>query len=180
MKILPTMTLAAAIAASLPGNAHGANEALPVGAIRPAGWMLEQMQNDLRHGFVGRLDRLAPDLILEDDIYGRDRLTKLVKRKDVGTHTTGADWEVQFLWWNSETQSNWWDGYLRNILLTGDEKLKKERLDLYIRDKLATADPDGYIGIYGPDLRYRHSTEKANLGVVVIPGIDHNHLIAIV
>ena len=106
MKILPTMTLAAAVAASFPGNAHGANEALPVGTIRPAGWMLEQMQNDLQHGFVGRLDRLAPDLILEDDIYGRDRLTKLVERKDVGTHTTGADWEVQFLWWNSETQSN--------------------------------------------------------------------------
>ena len=164
MKVLSTMTIAAIIAGSLPALARGEEHtALPVGATRPAGWMLEQMQHDLAHGFVGRLDRLAPGLLVEDDIYGRDRLTKLVERKDVGTHTTGAEWEVQFLWWNSETQSNWWDGYLRNILLTGDKKLKGERLDKYIRDKLATADPDGYIGIYAPDLRYRHSTENGEL-----------------
>ncbi len=164
MKVISTMTIAAVLAGSLPAHAHGEQqEALPVGTTRPAGWMLEQMQHDLEKGFVGRLDRLAPELFVEDDIYGRDRLTRLVKRKDVGTHTTGAEWEVQFLWWNSETQSNWWDGYLRNVLLTGDKKLKEERLDKYIRDKLATADPDGYIGIYGPDLRYRHSTENGEL-----------------
>ncbi len=158
------MTLLATIVGSLPANAQSEPlEALPVGAIRPAGWMLEQMQHDLGHGFVGRLDRLAPGQFAEDDIYGRDRLTKLVTQKDVGTHTTGAEWEVQFLWWNSETQSNWWDGYLRNILLTGENRLKEERLDAYIRDKLGTADPDGYIGIYGPDLRYRHSTENGEL-----------------
>ena len=158
------MTVAAVIAGSPPADAHsGQLEPLPVGATRPAGWMLEQMQHDLAQGFVGRLDRLAPELVVEDDIYGRDRLTKLVKRKNVGTHTTGAEWEVQFLWWNSETQSNWWDGYLRNILLTGDKKLKQERLDAYVRDKLATADSDGYIGIYGRDLRYKHSTENGEL-----------------
>ena len=163
MRLKRTVILAMAIAAVLPGRAQSENEPLPFGATRPTGWMLEQMRNDLDHGFVGRLDRLAPDLILEDDIYGRDRLTKLVRQKDVGTHTTGADWEVQFLWWNSETQSNWWDGYLRNVLLTGHERPKKERLDAYVRDKLATADPDGYIGIYGPDLRYRHRTENGEL-----------------
>ncbi len=164
MKVFVAMTVAGTIAGSPPANANGEQmEPLPVGATRPAGWMLEQMQHDLAQGFVGRLDRLAPELVIEDDIYGRDRLTKLVKRKDVGTHTTGAEWEVQFLWWNSETQSNWWDGYLRNILLTGDSALQEERLDDYIRDKLASADPDGYIGIYGQDLRYQHSTENGEL-----------------
>lgn len=161
MKALSAVTLAASIAASL--SAAAEQVPLPFGAVRPAGWMLEQMQRDLHNGFVGRLDRLVPEQILEDDIYGRDRLTKLVDSKDVGTHTTGAEWEVQFLWWNSETQSNWWDGYLRNILLTGDEALKKDRLEAYIRGKLATADPDGYIGIYAPDLRYEHTTENGEL-----------------
>ena len=163
MRFTKAIALAAGLAACVPAIAHSENQALAFGAVRPSGWMLEQMQNDLQHGFVGRLDRLASTLILDDDIYGRDRLTKLVKAKDVGTHTTGADWEVQFLWWNSETQSNWWDGYLRTILLTADEALKSERLDTYVRDKLATADADGYIGIYGPDLRYQHSTENGEL-----------------
>ncbi len=163
MKALRTLTVAAAFASSLPVTAQAENAPLPVGAIRPSGWMFEQMHNDVQHGFVGRLDKLVPEQIVGDDIYGRDRLTKLVEEKDVGTHTTGADWEVQFLWWNSETQSNWWDGYLRNVLLTGDEAEIGERLGGYVANKLATADPDGYIGIYAPDLRYQHSTENGEL-----------------
>ncbi|MDJ0812793.1 MAG: glycoside hydrolase family 127 protein [Woeseiaceae bacterium] len=151
------------LAATTALSAHAQQEPLPVGAIRPDGWMFDQMQNDIEQGFVGALDRLVPGQVLDDDIYGRDRLTKLVDRKDVGTHTTGAEWEVQFLWWNSETQSNWWDGYLRNILLTGNQELRQERVDAYVRDKLATADANGYIGIYGPDLRYGHRTENGEL-----------------
>lgn len=162
-KFAASMILAAAATVTFPVNARGEQEPLPVGAIRPDGWMLEQMHSDVEHGFVGALDRLVPRQVVEDDIYGRDRLTKLVDRKDVGTHTTGAEWEVQFLWWNSETQSNWWDGYLRNVLLTGNKAPQRERLDAYVQDKLATADPDGYIGIYGPVLRYEHSTENGEL-----------------
>ncbi|MDJ0748437.1 MAG: glycoside hydrolase family 127 protein [Woeseiaceae bacterium] len=163
MKALRTITVAAAIASSLPATVQAESTPLPVGAVRPSGWMFEQMHDDVQHGFVGRLDKLAPEQVVEDDIYGRDRLTKLIEEKDVGTHTTGADWEVQFLWWNSETQSNWWDGYLRNVLLTAGEAEIGERLGGYVANKLATADPDGYIGIYAPDLRYQHSTENGEL-----------------
>ena len=163
MKACRTLTLAAAMAAGLPLTAHAGNEALAVGAVKPAGWIRQQMEQDLAHGFVGRLDALAPAQVVNDDIYGRDRLTRLIQEKDVGTHTTGADWEVQFLWWNSETQSNWWDGYLRSVLLVGDEAERRERIEPYVMAKLATADPDGYIGIYAPDLRYRHSTENGEL-----------------
>ncbi|MDJ0909537.1 MAG: glycoside hydrolase family 127 protein [Woeseiaceae bacterium] len=158
-----SLHLATAFAIILATQAHAQGEPLPVGAIKPDGWMLEQMQNDLHTGFVGNLDRLVPEQMLQDDIYGRDRLTRLVEEKDVGAHSTGADWEVQFLWWNSETQSNWWDGYLRNVLLVEDDELIRERLAPYVRDKLATADPDGYIGIYAPDLRYEHTTENGEL-----------------
>ncbi len=163
MKVLSTVTLAAAMAGGLPVAAHGQGEPLPFGAIRPAGWIAEQMHGDVRNGFVGRLDQLVPEQVVEDDIYGADRLTALVEEKDVGTHTTGAEWEVQFLWWNSETQSNWWDGYLRHVLLTGNETQIDERISAYVEDKLETADEDGYIGIYAPDLRYRHTTENGEL-----------------
>ena len=84
-------------------------EPLRFSEIKPAGWLKQQMQRDLK-GFVGNLDSIVPDLIAKDDIYGKDRLTKKVKSKNVGAISDGGDWEVQFLWWNSETQSNWRDG----------------------------------------------------------------------
>ncbi|MEO1573846.1 MAG: beta-L-arabinofuranosidase domain-containing protein [Pseudomonadota bacterium] len=143
-------------------HAHDTFGELPFGDIRPQGWLEQHMRRDLEQGFVGRLDTLVPDLIVKDDIYGKDRLTRRVKDKDVGTHNTGAQWEVQFLWWNSETQSNWWDGYLRHTLLL-DSADHRGRVDKYVAGKLATADDDGYIGIYAPDLRYDHSTENGEL-----------------
>ena len=47
--------------------------------IKPSGWLKEQMSNDMDIGFVGNLDKLVPDLIQTDDIYGKNRLTKKVK-----------------------------------------------------------------------------------------------------
>src|SRR5580693_6782178 len=80
-------------------------EQLPFGAIRPEGWLETQIRSNLR-GFTGHLDSLAPDLIIKDDIYGRDRLSKDVRRKDVGALAGDSAAEVQYLWWNSETQGN--------------------------------------------------------------------------
>lgn len=133
------------------------------GEIIPKGWMAAQMKGDIKDGFVANLDQLVPDLIIEDDIYGADRLTKKIKKKDVGAITNDhGEWEVQFLWWNSETQSNWWDGYIRNAILTQD-KNALEKVEQYVSNKLATQDEDGYMGVYAPDLRYKHITENGEL-----------------
>ncbi|PWJ39939.1 beta-L-arabinofuranosidase domain-containing protein [Sediminitomix flava] len=138
-------------------------EQLHFGEIKPKGWILEQMSDDLKEGYVGHLDKLVPDLIVEDDIYGKDRLTKKVKAKDVGAVTDdNGEWEVQFLWWNSETQSNWWDGLIRHAILTEDKEAL-EKVRKYVENKLATQDPDGYIGVYADDLRYGHTTENGEL-----------------
>ena len=61
-------------------------EQLPFGTIKPTGWIATQMRADIDTGFVGHLDKLVPDLIYEDDIYGKNRLSRKIKRKDVGTH----------------------------------------------------------------------------------------------
>ena len=135
---------------------------LTLGQVKPRGWIRSQMLHDLEHGFVGHLDRLVPDLIVEDDIYGKDRLTAQVKEKDVGVTFKDVDWGIQFLWWNSETQSNWWDGVIRHAFLT-DHAATIERVRAYVDSKLATQDEDGYIGIYDEDLRYRHETENGEL-----------------
>ncbi|MBD0402397.1 beta-L-arabinofuranosidase domain-containing protein [Flammeovirga sp. EKP202] len=143
-------------------KANSPIKAVQFGDIQPEGWIKEQMKYDLKEGFVGHLDELVPDLIIEDDIYGKDRLTKKVKSKDVGAVNSEGEWNVQFLWWNSETQSNWWDGYIRNALLTGDKEAIAKVVK-YVNEKLATQDPDGYIGVYADDLRYDHTTENGEL-----------------
>ncbi len=135
---------------------------LRLGDIKPAGWLAAQLAHDLEQGFVGCLDELAPDLIQRDDIYGADRLTKAVRRKDLGVLAKESRWEVQFLWWNSETQSNWLDGMARAaVLLDHPHTLAKARAR--IEHLLATQDADGYLGIYAPDLRFNFSGENGEL-----------------
>ncbi len=136
-------------------------EPLSFGDIRPAGWLLQQVQQNLE-GFTGHLDSLAPDLLIKDDIYGRNRLTKNVKSKDVGALGVGGDWQVQFLWWNSETQGNWLDGYIRSAILAKDPD-HLERVKKHIGYLLSTQDADGYLGIYDRDLRYQFDNENGEL-----------------
>lgn len=134
---------------------------LPFGSIKPKGWLKTQMQNDV-NGFVGNLDKLVPDLI-NDPIYGEGRLHKNSKAKELGNLKSGdAEGDEQYKWWNSETQSNWWDGYSRNVLLLND-KNGIEKVNQYIQRIVATQDEDGYIGIYGKDLRYQFSAENGEL-----------------
>jgi len=135
------------------GVKQEAFELLNLNEIKPLGWLKELMIKDM-NGFTGNLDKLVPDLIVNDDIYGKNRLTKEITSKDLGNNPEGADWEVQFLWWNSETQSNWWDGYIRNAFFL-DNKQYIEKCEEYVKNILSTQDPDGYIGIYKPDLRYK-------------------------
>jgi DUF1680 family protein len=137
-------------------------EPLPFGAVRPEGWLETEVRANLR-GFTGHLDSLVPDLIIRDDIYGRDRLTKNVKSKDVGALAGGnSAVEVQYLWWNSETQGNWLDGFIRSAILAGDPGMLA-RARAYVHRTLATQDEDGYLGIYDRDLRYRFDDENGEL-----------------
>jgi hypothetical protein len=136
-------------------------EKLSLGEIKPTGWLKAQMQADLT-GVIGNLDKLAPDLIDQDDIYGANRLSKKIKNKNVGALSDGGEWHIQFLWWNSETQSNWRDAWMRQSMLVGEEE-EKEEVKAYIEKILATQDTDGYLGIYDTDLRYQFNSENGEL-----------------
>jgi hypothetical protein len=136
-------------------------ERFPAGSIKPSGWLKAQMQNDL-DGFVGHLDQLVPDLI-NDPIYSSGRLGKNSKTKDLGNLKEGdLPGDDQYKWWNSETQSNWWDGYIRNALLLEDQS-GIDKVKQYIDKVLASQDPDGYIGIYDKELRYHFNSENGEL-----------------
>src|SRR6185312_15483963 len=135
---------------------------LPFGAVRPEGWLKDQIRENLR-GFTGHLDSLAPGLILRDQIFGRDRLTRDVRKKDVGVLAGGDPAAaVQYLWWNSETQGNWRDGFIRSAILAEDTDMMG-RAKAYVRAILATQDADGYLGIYDKDLRYHFDGENGEL-----------------
>lgn len=136
-------------------------QSLPLSSITPQGWLKEELQKNM-NGFTGHLDSLAPDLLLQDDIYGKNRLSKNVKNKNVGALSDAGDWQAQFLWWNSETQSNWLDGFIRTAVLLKDKKQLQKAAQL-IKRLLGTQDKDGYIGIYDTDLRYRFENENGEL-----------------
>ena len=136
-------------------------ENLPFGSIKPLGWLKVQMQKDMA-GFVGNLDQLVPDL-MNDPIYSTERLHKKSKIRDLGNLKSGdAGGDDQYKWWNSETQSNWWDGYIRNAFLL-DDKQAIEKVKNYISQILATQDEDGYIGIYAKEIRYNFTGENGEL-----------------
>lgn len=134
---------------------------LPFGSIKPSGWLKVQMQKDV-DGFVGNLDKLVPDLI-NDPIYSSGRLHKNSKLKDLGNNKEGdTEGSEQYKWWNSETQSNWWDGYIRNVILLNDKK-GLEKVENYVQKILKSQDEDGYIGIYDKELRYHFNSENGEL-----------------
>ena len=134
---------------------------LPFGSIKPTGWLMTQMQKDV-DGFVGNLDKLVPELI-NDPIYSTGRLHKNSKDKDLGNNKEGdAEGSEQYKWWNSETQSNWWDGYIRNVILLND-KAGLKKVEQYVHKVLKSQDEDGYIGIYDKELRYNFNSENGEL-----------------
>ena len=144
-----------------PAKVEEKYKSLPFGCIKPTGWLKEQMQKDVA-GFVGNLDQLVPDLIY-DPIYSIGRLHKHSVVKDLGNNKEGdAEGSDQYKWWNSETQSNWWDGYILNILLL-DDKQGLKKVKKYIQEVLKTQDADGYIGIYDKELRYNFNSENGEL-----------------
>lgn len=119
------------------------------------------MSQDVQ-GFVGNMDVIVPELI-HDPIYGSGRLKKSSKAKDLGNLKEGdAAGDEQYKWWNSETQSNWWDGYLRNVFLIKDSS-GMEKARRYVMSILATQDDDGYLGIYDKELRYQFASENGEL-----------------
>ena len=136
-------------------------ENIPFGEIKPEGWIKTQMQNDL-NGFVGKLDLLVPEL-MNDPIY-YERLHKNSKLKDMGNLKAGdAEGEEQYKWWNSETQSNWHDAFIRNVLLLEDPS-GRVKVKEYIEKILSSQDKeDGYLGIYDRNLRYKFKTENGEL-----------------
>lgn len=136
--------------------------ALSTGSNRPKGWLLEMMQQDLKHGIVGALDELYPG-IKADDLYFKARRGGMEDIPEMGDLVlTGAAWETSIMWWNAETIGNWRDGFVRHAFLTNDaEAIAQSRA--MVNHYLASQGEDGYIGIYKENLRYQHEGSNGEL-----------------
>ena len=111
---------------------------LPLGAVRPRGWMLAQLRRDLDVGFASRLDRLTPRA-------ARDLFRERIPSSDDPR-----------AWWDAETRGNWIWGYAMMAHLA-EAPAHQARVAELTAGLLATQEADGYIGIYGPSARYRHA-----------------------
>ncbi len=115
---------------------------LPMGEVKPAGWIKEQMTRDLSKGFAGRLDELCPEA--SSDIFGSHR--------NSGSAENNRN-SAKINWWNGETEGNWRSGFLMMAYLAGDKEAMR-KADEYVRHILAAQDEDGYLGVFGPDMRF--------------------------
>ena len=134
----------------------------PSGSVMPLGWIRQMMIQDLEMGIVGKLDELYPG-IKSDDLYHTARRGGMSDIPEMGDlELTGAAWEKSIMWWNAETIGNWWDGYIRHAFLTQNE-IAINKSHAIVNNLLDSQDPDGYIGIYKPNLRYQHEGSNGEL-----------------
>jgi len=122
-------------------------EWLPMGEIKPAGWIREQMLRDLRQGFAGSLDKLCPEARSDTFVSNRNSLSSqnITNRRRTN-------------WWNGETEGNWRAGHMMMAYLAEDPAAMAEA-DRYVKHILASQDADGYLGIFAPDCRFSHQGE---------------------
>lgn len=128
---------------------------LRMGEVLPAGWIKDQLRMDLRQGFAGCLDQLAPQVVATD-IFASGRVgikggphSDTIQPNNVG-------------WWNGESEGNWRTGYIMMSYLSGDQK--HQRLaDAYVRHILDWQDQDGYIGVYAPANRFSQNPRNGEL-----------------
>jgi DUF1680 family protein len=114
---------------------------LPLGAVKPVGWILEQLRQDLSNGFAGCLDALT------------ERAAT-----DLFSHRIESSTR-QFAWWDSETRGNWLWG-LTMMAGLADLPESQKRVAALLDVLKQSQDPDGYIGIYSPESRYQHGKDE--------------------
>lgn len=117
---------------------------LPVGAVKPHGWMLEQLKADLAGGITGNYDAFHAN------VAGR----LFAKQERVpGTKVMGSRGIAEKCWWAGEHEGYWHDGLVRAAILAGS-KPDLERIRVWVEDILARSDETGYVGIYSPETRF--------------------------
>lgn len=110
---------------------------LRLGSVRPAGWIKQQIEYDLRNGFAGCLDKLT------------ERAKTDLWRNPIDSQ------QDQVAWWDAETRGNWHWGLTMAAFLT-DSPAAQATSRQAIDDWLSRQEQGGYLGIYKPNSRFNH------------------------
>ena len=119
---------------------YGKYENLRFGAIKPKGWIANQMERDLDSGITGHFDE-----------FGKTVTHNLFVNSD---RISGKRYDGLKCWWSGEHEGYWKDAVLRGAFLI-DHSGYKERAKKWVNDILSSRDESGYIGIYAKDNRFQ-------------------------
>jgi len=120
---------------------------LPLGQVKPAGWIREQMLRDLNQGFAGHLGELCHEA--SSDIFTTHR------------NNAGSSNQANIdnnPWWNGETEGNWRNGQIMMAYLSEDRE-SMLKVDQYVDHILSSQGQDGYLGVFAPDIRFSRPGE---------------------
>ncbi|WP_168121783.1 beta-L-arabinofuranosidase domain-containing protein [Paenibacillus sp. HB172176] len=124
---------------------------LQIGEVKPKGWMLEQMENDLREGMAGHLNELTACVNLKG--YKEEQVNSFEVSPSGMIHDTPRTW------WSGEQTAFWLDGFIRMAYLAGSRE-HIQRADQYMEQLLNSQDEEGYLGIYTKQSRFQHKKEN--------------------
>ena len=132
-KPIHTQSVAAIFLCLFSAQAFGlspAYEPLPLNAIKPRGWIYNQITNDATTGMAGNFLKFRPQC-----------------GSGTWVNKDGSDGAA-------EMGGNWLDGYARMAYLTGVPGAKR-KVDAFVADVLKAQEPDGYLGNYPPGDRFK-------------------------
>lgn len=143
-----------------PSVAHSASyydsglKLLEMGAVKPMGWIKEQLRRDLHEGITGHYDKI-------DDTVARDVFGAL-KRRSSPTGIPLITINRRPAWWSGEHEGYWKDAVTRTAFLV-DDKEHKDLAESWMERILDYQDSDGYIGVYERGNRFNHAGENGEL-----------------
>lgn len=129
-------------------NKYGKYQGLPFGAIKPTGWIHNQINRDLEIGLTGHFDDFGKTVTNNVFVHSNRISAKMYD----GTRG----------WWMGEHEGYWKDGVLRGAFLTNNSTYK-EKATAWVKEILDSIDSTGYIGIYRKEDRYNHLGENGEL-----------------
>ena len=128
---------------------------LPLGEIKPSGWIKNQMLRDITSGYISAYDRTQPSL--SRNFFGP------VKQKEYSIDKDGNKKAQPAGWWPGEHEGYFADDVVRNAFLTGYAPWM-EKAKMIIDNVISNQDKDGYIGVYDKDCRVdKHAFKDGDL-----------------
>lgn len=116
---------------------------LPFGAVRPAGWIKAQIDQDARSGALAYYHRNWAIQNKAYELRGHNPA-----KKDKQSHG-----------WDGAAEGYWGLSLISSSILADDAALKK-RADEFVTAILKTQEADGYLGIYDAQKRYTPTQER--------------------